>query len=193
MRKQRKESPDLQSMLDDFKMYFRNEGFITREHEEERYASAIETLTKFFDEDKINNLLPKSIEEKFEFCEDGVKINGRYDLVNESPEGSQIIDFKTSSVNDQKDADKRVRESTQMKIYALAWLEKYGEIPTTTLFFIENNFRGTRKFSQKDLEKTREMILEVAKGIRKNDFTAKPDARQCKYCPFKNSCPDSMA
>lgn len=191
-KKQRGEKPDLESMILDFNTYFKNEGFITRQQEEQRHKDGLETLARFYDHDQKENLMPDMIEEKFEFAENGLKINGRYDLVIKGKDSVEILDFKTSQVKDQKDADKRIRESTQMKIYALAWLEKYGEIPQTTLSFIESDKKGSRKFNQTDLEKTREMILEAADGIRNEDYTAKPDSRKCKWCPFKFNCPDAI-
>lgn len=186
------EKPDLNSLIIDFNIYFKNEGFITRVQEEERHRTAIETLTRFFEEDRRTNLIPDMIEEKFEFAQDSVKINGRYDLVVKNPDGIEIVDFKTSEVTDQKEADRRIRESTQMKIYALAWEEKYGEIPKTTLSFIESGIKGTRTFKAENLEKVREMISETTEGIRAEDYTPKPDARKCKWCPYRFTCPDSM-
>ncbi len=191
-KKQRGEKPDLESMILDFNTYFKNEGFITRQQEEQRHKDGLETLARFYDHDQKENLMSDMIEEKFEFAEDNLKINGRYDLVIKNKEGVEILDFKTSEVKDQKDADRRIRESTQMKIYSLAWMEKYGEIPQTTLSFIESDKKGSRKFKQADLEKTREMILEVAEGIRSENYTAKPDKRKCKWCPYKFNCPDAI-
>ncbi|TSC94284.1 MAG: hypothetical protein Athens101428_383 [Candidatus Berkelbacteria bacterium Athens1014_28] len=187
------EKPTLESLISDFNQTFISEGFITREHEEERKRKGILTLTRFYEEDQKNNLLPEKIEERFEFFEDNVKINGRYDLILKSGGDFIICDFKTSEVTDQKKAGDRMRESTQMKIYALAWKEKFGEIPKTQLNFIESGIIGERKFSESDLEKTKELIFEVAGGIRAGDYTAKPTERQCQMCPYNEICPESMA
>lgn len=192
-KKKKDEKPDLDSMILDFNTYFKNEGFITRFQEEDRHRSAIETLSRFHDQDKKENLMPDMIEEKFEFSEDAIKINGRYDLVIKKPGNVEILDFKTSDVKNQKDADIRIRESTQMKIYALAWAEKYGEIPKTTLLFIESDKKGSRIFKDEDLQKTREMIFDAASGIRSEDYLAKPDVRKCKWCPYRFTCPDSIS
>lgn len=187
------QKPDLNSVIADFEQSFVSEGFITREHEEERKRKGIETLTKFYDEDQIANILPDKVEERFDFREDGVRVNGRYDLILNDGKDVTICDFKTSEVRDQKDADRRVRESNQMKIYALAWAEKYHVIPETSLIFIESNIKAQKVFSQDELSKTKEMILESAQGISKGDFTAKPSKRQCELCPYKDICPDSLA
>ncbi len=191
-RKLRGEKPSLASIVEDFEQAFRSEGFITRTHEEERKRKGLETLSRFYDEDQKIDFKPDAIEESFEFRVGNVVVNGRYDLVLTSGEG-EILDFKTSDVDDQKEADSRMTKSTQMKMYALAWQSKYNTIPKTTLIFIESDIRASKVFKQKDLEKTEEMIVEVAKGIEENNFTPKPDKRQCSYCPYKDSCEDSLA
>ena len=198
------EIPTLEQLLSDYKTAFKNVGFITREQEELRFKQGLLTLTRFFADDQKYPTIPAKVEESFEFNENKVKINGRYDLVVSPPAGggargggsgennsAEIKDFKTSDVREQKDADRRIKESTQMKIYALAWYEKFGVIPKTTLLFIESGLTGETVFKEKDLEETKEMIMAVATGIRKQDMTAKPDTFQCRQCPYSDICPES--
>jgi DNA helicase-2/ATP-dependent DNA helicase PcrA len=186
------EKPTLTQLLEDYDQAFRNVGFITRDQEELRKKQGIETLTKFYDKDHSDPSIPSEVEKIFEFCENKVKVNGRYDLVYGTGENSEIHDFKTSDVKEQKDADRRIKDSTQMMIYALAWYEKFGHIPKTTLYFIESGLKGEITFSKKDLDKTKEMIFEVAEGLRKSDMDAKPDYNNCKMCPYKDICPDAV-
>jgi len=191
-RKLRGDKPELASMVRDFEQAFRSEGFITRTHEEERKRKGLETLSRFFDEDKKIDFKPDAIEENFEFRVGNVVVNGRYDLIITSGDG-EILDFKTSDVDDQEEADRRMRDSTQMKMYALAWQAKYNKIPKTTLIFIESDIRASRVFKEKDLEKTEGLIADVARGIEANNFKPKPDKRQCSYCPYRDSCEDSLS
>lgn len=191
-RKMSGEKPDLQSMISDFEQSFVSEGFITREQEQERKRKGLETLAKFFNEDQKNKFIPDAVEENFEFRAGNVLVRGRYDLVVKG-EGGEVLDFKTSEVDSQKDADSRASKSTQMKMYALAWQSKYNAICKTTLIFIESDLKATKKFSQKDLDKTQKMIENVAEGIKKEDFKAKPNPFQCRNCPYKNICPNSLS
>lgn len=185
------EKVELDALINDFMQSFVSEGFITREHEEQKKVKGIETLTKFFNQEKNGRPTPYKVEESFEFFEDNVKIRGRYDLVYKDGKNFTICDFKTSEVSSQKDADTRIRQSTQMMIYALSWLNKYGAIPKTSLIFIESDITAEKLFKQDDLEKTKELIFEVARGVRKEDYTAKPDIRQCSLCPYKEICKDA--
>jgi len=185
--------PTLEQLIADYKTAFKNNGFLSREQEQERYKQGIMTLTRFYREDQLEPTIPTKIEEVFEFSENKIKVNGRYDLVCGEGETAEIRDFKTSDVKDQKKADAKIKSSTQMQIYALAWYEKYGVIPKTTLVFIESGLKGEIVYKEKDLEKTKEMILSAAEGIRAQDLTAKPVQRQCQYCDYHNICKESEA
>jgi len=191
-RKLRKETPTLESLLEDFKVAFKNIGFITREHEESRYKNGLNTLIKFYDDDQKFGFIPSGVEVPFEFLENNVKINGRYDLIYSHNGISEICDFKTSDVREQKDADRRIKESTQMMIYALSWMEKHKTIPKTTLYFIESGLKGERVFSKDELINTKQMIFNVANGIKKQNFMPIPDRFTCNYCPYRDICTESI-
>ena len=187
----KKEKPTLKQLISDYNLAFKSAGFISREQEDLRRTNGISTLTKFYQEDQNDKKRPTKVEEVFEFNEENAKVNGRYDLIYENKNEVEIRDFKTSDVREQKDADKRIKESTQMQIYALAWYEKYGIIPKTTLYFIESGLKGETTFKPSELEKTRTMIKEVVEGIKKNDMNAKPETFQCRMCPYKEICPEA--
>ena len=206
-RKMNRNKSTLEQTLADYTQAFKNVGFITREQEDLRYNQGVKTLTRFFGEAEMHSTIPSAVEQVFEFSENNIKVNGRYDLVyapsrhsepplchSERSEESlipEIRDFKTSDVKEQKDADRRIKGSTQMMIYALAWFEKYKSIPKTSLIFIESGLVGSKTFTLKELEETKKMIFDVAAGIRKGDMTAKPDLRTCQYCPYNEICPES--
>ncbi|PIS07635.1 hypothetical protein COT78_02965 [Candidatus Berkelbacteria bacterium CG10_big_fil_rev_8_21_14_0_10_43_13] len=192
-KKIRGDTPSLEELITQFDTAFRNVGFITTEHEDLRHRQGINTLTRFYTDDQKQPTLPSEVETPFEFAENKVKINGRYDLITGAKENAEIVDFKTSNVTEQKEADRRIKSSTQMMIYALAWFEKFKVIPKTTLVFIESGLTGSRIFNMKELEETKQMIFDVAARIRKNDMSAKPDAFQCKQCPYSDICPESKA
>ena len=186
-----RERLSLKQLHADFKNAFKNVGFITRDQEELRFKQGLDSLARFFDQDQKDKTIPAKVEEAFEFSEGDVKIRGRFDLIYGSGKNTEIRDFKTSDVREQRDADRRVKESTQMMIYALAWEKKYSVIPKTTLYFIEPGLKGETTFKKTDLEKTQKMILDVARGIRQNNMRAKPDIFQCKYCPYRDICPEA--
>jgi DNA helicase-2/ATP-dependent DNA helicase PcrA len=191
--KLRSGKPEKNKLINAFKQAFRSVGFINLEHEKLRFEQGIVTLTNFFDRDQKQPIEPQKVEESFEFMVNNVRIIGRYDLVCTNPKESIILDFKTSSIENQKDADRRMKSSTQMRIYALAWNFKNHQIPKTCLYFLEKGIESQIIFDHKELNRTNEMIVDVITGINKQDFKAKPSYNECLWCPFKNHCSNSQA
>src|SRR6266851_2335421 len=110
--------------LEDFLLAFdnawRNEGFLTREHEEQRKRAGVAALTRFYHEEEASGQKPTDVEREFGFNLGLDRVRGRFDRVDETPEGLVIVDYKSSDVTDPKKADQRAKESLQLKIYALA-------------------------------------------------------------------------
>ncbi len=184
--------PTLDQLLADYRKAFKNVGFITRDQEDLVFQQGLDTLTKFFNFDQKQTKNPYKVEESFEFNLNNIKINGRFDLIYKIGDDFEICDFKTSDVKTSSDAKRRINQSTQMMLYALAWQAKTGKIPKTTLYFIESNLAGEKTFTQKEINKVKDIISEVGEGLKKKDFHATPDARQCKLCPYKNICPNAI-
>jgi len=191
--KLRSEKPEKNKLINSFRQAFKSVGFINLEHEKRRFEQGITSLINFYDRDQKKPILPQKVEENFEFIINNVKIIGRYDLVSVNQEESVILDFKTSSIENQEDADRRIKSSTQMKMYALSWYLKHNQIPKTALYFLEKGIESQIIFSHKELDKTKEMIVDVIAGINRGDFKAKPGYKECLWCPFKNHCSSSQA
>ncbi len=189
--KMRGQKVSLDDLIAEFEASYDNEGFITRDQEEIRHRKGLETLKRFFKQSEKSKFLPDKIEESFSFKIGNVIIRGRYDLVKERKEEIEIFDYKTSEVETQEVANRRMSQSTQMMIYALSQFVKTGKIPKTTLIFIESNIIATKKFTPKKLEQIKNDIIKIAKGIEEENYQPKPDKRNCQYCPFNNICPDS--
>jgi len=60
-------------------------------------------------------------------------VRGRYDRVDETPEGSVITDYKSSDVRDPKQATQKARDSLQLQLYALAHEAETGELPAAAI------------------------------------------------------------
>jgi RecB family exonuclease len=134
--------------------------------------------------------MPECIEEPFNFVIGNNKITGRFDRIDMEPEGAVIMDFKTSAIKTQKDADKRVKENKQLALYALAYQYKSGALPIAVeLYFLESGIIGRHEINEKDLDEAKEDILEVSAGIRQQNYPAKPEYKACTYCAYNQICP----
>jgi len=171
-----------------------NDGYLSREHEDMRKKEGKKALRFFYRREKTQSSVPAFIEKDFRWFLKDVRFSGRWDRVDLSEAGAIITDFKASQVKDQKEADKKTRESLQMDLYALSFSKIRQEpLQEVRLHFLESDIIGQAKKSESDLRKALAKIEDVKEGIRSQDFKAKPDWHNCNYCDFKSICPDSYA
>ena len=186
-------SMQLGDLLNVFKESFDPQGFLDEKHQEERFRIGQEALTRFFKEEEKRNSLPFCIEKDFSFIFQNNKIRGRFDRIDMEADQAIIIDFKTSEITKQKDADKRAKESMQLALYALAYKNIFGKIPKITqLYFLESGLIGSDVKDEDDLNKVKEKIAEVASGIRSRSFAVTPAYLACAYCAYNQICPSAM-
>lgn len=166
-----------------------SEGFISRQHEEQRLAKAQQALKQFYKDQKRSKRKIISVEDSFSVIKDKVNIRGRFDKVESENNKIYIVDFKSSEVLTQDKADKKAKESLQLAIYALAWQAKNQELPfAAELYFIESGLIGVAQKTDKDIAKVWEKIHEVEEGIKSSNFKATPNSRNCSYCAYNGIC-----
>jgi DNA helicase-2/ATP-dependent DNA helicase PcrA len=180
-------------VLDVFKKAWVNEGFISREHEEIRFQAGVTTIRRLLHNETVTPSKPKYIEKSFSYTLGLNKIAGRIDRVDILPNGQAvIIDYKSTEVLNQADADQKAKESLQLKIYAAAWLRTEGSLPNRLeLHFLDSDKKGKITFSGEEILATEEKIADVAGEIRKQVFPSKPSAWTCGYCPYRSICPEA--
>jgi DNA helicase-2/ATP-dependent DNA helicase PcrA len=192
-RKARRQLVTLEDLVSNFERAWINEGFISREHEDQRLEEGREVLRQFFKFQEGTGYVPTFVEAPFSFQVGATRVKGRWDRVDMRGDEVVLIDFKTSDVRTQKDADRRARESLQLAIYTLAYREVYGAMPDR----LELHFLGPQRVlvgnAQPDAEllaETAAAIGRVSSGIRSQQFIATPDFyRACRYCAFASICP----
>ncbi len=182
----------LEDFLRAFDDAWRNEGFLTREHEEQRKGAGVEALTRFYHEEEASGEKPTDVERAFGFALGATKVRGRFDRVDDTAEGSVVIDYKSSDVTEQKAADRRARESLQLKMYALAQKEMTGSLPARVeLRFLESGLTGRHVPTEHDLVEARTAIETAAAGIRARCFDPTPGYQTCRYCAYNQICPST--
>ena len=177
-------------LVSTFEHHWRSEGFLSRAHEEVRLAQGRDVLRRFFAQQQRAPERPAMIEEKFKFSLDDIAVVGRWDRVDRAGDEVVIIDYKSSDVREQKEADRRARESLQMLIYALAWREIHGQPPTRIeLRFLDTGVIGRAVFDEQDFERARNILRRTSQGIRAQEFQAQPQEFACRWCAFQAICP----
>ncbi|MDP3041482.1 MAG: UvrD-helicase domain-containing protein [Candidatus Omnitrophota bacterium] len=182
----------LDQLLDCFEANFDPQGFLDARHQEERFRIGREALVRFYKDEEKRGSVPKFIEKEFSFVIGNNKIIGRFDRIDMEKDRAVIMDFKTSAIKAQKDADKRVKASKQLSLYALAYQHVFGVLPVAVeLYFLESGIIGRHELAEEDLDDVQEDILEVSAGIRQQDYPAKPEYKACTYCAYNQICPQA--
>jgi DNA helicase-2/ATP-dependent DNA helicase PcrA len=179
---------------DDLALAFRaawvSEGFLSREHEEERLRVGALALRRFHREEALDPLRPTQVEEEFAFYVDRNRVQGRYDLVIEKDGHVSILDFKTGAVDDPKKAQQKANESLQLDLYALAHLRTAGRLPDwVELRFLESGLAAGKQPTHEEAAATEERVRKAAGPIRRREFPATPSYLACGQCAFRDICP----
>jgi DNA helicase-2/ATP-dependent DNA helicase PcrA len=173
-----------------FRAAWVSEGFLSREHEEQRLAAGEGSLRRFHREEAASPLAPTGVEQEFAFNVERTRVVGRYDLVVERAGRVTILDFKTGDVDDLKRAQQRAIESLQLDIYALAYLKNTGRLPDwVELRFLESGLAGGKRPTLDEAARTETRIRDIAGLIRRRDFSPRPSFMACGLCAFREICP----
>jgi DNA helicase-2/ATP-dependent DNA helicase PcrA len=182
----------LAQVLETFEAAWVNEGFLSREHEEQRRAAGRRALEQFVAQEEARGVAPAHVERAFSFHLGPDRVAGRWDRIDEVDGQVILRDYKSSEVRDQREADQKARESLQLSIYALAHRELLGRIPERVeLHFLGSGLTGRSTRDGRDLEATVGQIKAVAEGLRRRDYRANPGYLQCGFCAFRDICPST--
>jgi DNA helicase-2/ATP-dependent DNA helicase PcrA len=185
---------DETGLLAELDGHWRPDGFLSREHEEARYAAARQALAGFRDRELASGVVPVAIERPFRFRLGQDQIVGRIDRMDSGPAGVVITDYKSSDVREQKRADTKARDSLQLQVYAMAYQAETGKLPARVqLHFIDSGVVGGAEPDEGRIDKARQKLNAAAEGIRAGQFAPRPSPLGCGYCPFREVCPASAA
>ena len=188
---------DVVDVVAAFDSAWSSEGFLTREHEDRMLEQGHEALRRFVARDVANGGTPLAVETDFKFKVGDDVVIGRWDRIDERPEGIVLVDYKSSEIDDPEKADSRAKESLkdgQLGLYALAYFEARQVLPARVeLQFVGTGVVGSAEVDPVHLERGRERVREAAAGIRATHFPPRPDQRNCGYCSYRMFCRHSAA
>jgi DNA helicase-2/ATP-dependent DNA helicase PcrA len=187
----------VEHLLRTFEESWSSAGFISREHEERRLEEGRQILRRFYASEEASPLRPGAVEREFRFRLDQDEVRGRWDRIDDRPEGVVLVDYKTSEVEDAGKAAERALKSLredQLGLYALAYRETTGRTPRRVeLHFVSHGVVGSADVEPGHLARAAARVRAAARGIRAGEFPADPDQRKCGYCPYSRFCPHSAA
>ena len=185
---------DEAGILDAFDAHWSSEGFLSRHHEEARYAAGQEALSAVrhatADPTRDTVAVERSFQSAWVWMWCAVDTTGS----TRRAAGAVITDYKSSDVRDQHRADERARESLQLQLYALAWEAETGALPIhMELHFLDSGLVGRVTPEPNVSIAARTPPAPAGNGIRVGSSPAKPDMVGCGYCPLSRDCPSSAA
>jgi len=179
-----------EDILKVFENSFRKEGFISQEHIALRMKSAEAALKNFYHEQEALKIIPSFVEQEFSFLIGHNRMVGRWDRVDIVDGVVTVVDFKSSEIRKQQDADKKTKENLQLSLYSLAYQKASGKLPDfKELRFLETGLVGHVEVTEKDVERVLEAVEKASSGIRQGNFDAKPNYLACSYCAYNQICP----
>jgi DNA helicase-2/ATP-dependent DNA helicase PcrA len=174
-----------------------SEGFYSIEHEELRQNQGRDALRRFVAREAASGRLPLAVEMEFRFAVGHDIVRGRWDRIDETPEGIVLVDYKTGEIDDADKADERAAQSLkedQLGLYALAYRETRQVEPVRVqLHFVGSGVVGSAEVEPKHYDLALERIRRASAGIRRAEYPPDPDQRKCGYCPYSRFCLHSAA
>jgi len=150
-----------------------------------------ELLERFVRMQEARSGKPIELERKFEFPlvdtgeNNAIRIKGRIDRVDSTPEGLEVIDYKTGK----QKSPSELKSDLQLPIYALACKELFGQLPSrVTYMFLGDDSQQNKSYSPDEIESAKSEIGGLIEQINGSDFVATP-GQHCHYCGFARFCP----
>lgn len=153
-------------------------------------------LQKFYNTQQDHGLLKAPIATELEFripCKnkngDNVLLIGKIDIVFDTKEGFEIIDYKTTASKEQWYGNK---VTLQLVLYFLAFRllkKKYKKSKIRIcLHFLRPGIKRYFDISVKDQIKALKEINQHLSDIKTSPFNATPSKDNCKYCSYTHLC-----
>ncbi len=196
-RKREGEKPTLAQLEATFRSSWVGGGFISPDHESERFEAGLAALRRFFDDEK-GKPPPDLVEQRFSFMLGNDRVVGQWDRVDKTAAGAEVADYKSSVLDGDEDTpQRRAAKNMQLPVYALAYEKTFGELPAkTALLFLESGQRGEVKPTPDAMRAISAVITSTAAKIRARQFRAdpeRPEARTCSQCPYNAICTESWS
>ena len=179
--------PSLNKLLQFYRKNWISRGYESAAENRKYRAYGQDILTRFWEIHSADFRLPLALERMFYIDIDGVKLRGYMDRVDKLESGGlSIVDYKTNqglfTIDD-------LENDLQLTLYQLA-AEQIWQLPVErlTLYHLRSNTPcSCPPRDEAILEQARQLILDVAENIARQNFPATEN----QYCPcdFPEHCP----
>jgi putative RecB family exonuclease len=179
--------PSLEELLQFYEDNWLPQGFESKEDELKHKEFGKQILTRFWEIHTPDFRIPVALERSFMLDIEGIKIRGFIDRVDKLDSGGlSIIDYKT---NQELFTTDYLKNNLQLTIYQMAAQQTWNlQVEMLTLYHLRTNTPLTcPPRGKKQIDETRQLVLDVAENIVKGNFPATEN----NFCPcdFAEHCP----
>ena len=175
---------DLHLLLD---QSWRRSGFGDSEEERQLRQKATAALTRYYERARSDEGQPVWFERQFSFKLGPHLVRGRVDRVDRLPSGEyELIDYKTGRPK----AAEELADDVQLSLYAIAAREAWGLESTRGAYhYLLDDQKVAISGDAARAEWIRTVAIEVAEGIKAQEFEPTPSQRACGWCDYRLVCP----
>lgn len=194
---QRKEKIDKENLLLLYEKNWVSEGYRDKSHERQMKKRGENYLLEYLKTDLFRpDNPPKVLEMPFSFrLTPSLKIGGKIDRVDQTKNGIEIIDYKTTEFTHKElPSEKDLLKDLQLSVYAMAankvndpLFPKDLEQITLSLYFFDKGRKVSTTRTAKQLGEEAEKILKIKEEIEKSDFRCSGNFF-CQDCEYKLFC-----
>ncbi|MGH2861800.1 MAG: PD-(D/E)XK nuclease family protein, partial [Solirubrobacteraceae bacterium] len=175
---------DLLSLLE---VSWRRGGFGDSDEERQLHQKAVAALTRYHERAQSEAARPVWFERQFSFKLGPHLVRGRVDRVDRLPSGEyELIDYKTGRP---KSAE-QLADDVQLSLYAIAAREAWGlEANRGAYHDLLDDEKVAISGDSERAEWIRGVAINVAEGIKAQEFEPTPSPPACKLCDYRLVCP----
>jgi CRISPR/Cas system-associated exonuclease Cas4 (RecB family) len=126
-------------------------------------------------------------------------IGGKMDLVIETENEIEIIDFKTGAITENFFDDDgesyqavKIEYQEQLKLYAYLYFDCKGKFPTRLCLIDLSKQRFNIDFTENEckiiFEEAKLILAEINSSVDSKVYNANPNENNCKFCLFRPAC-----
>lgn len=188
-------SPTLEQAMEFFSNSWNPAVFDSPEEERAAFVQGVKIIQDYFRQNNPADFNIVNLESRFQI-EIGDKdnrhiISGIIDRIDRTPDGFEIIDYKTTKKMPTQD---RVEGDMQLSVYLAAFLSYYPEEKKNldkikvSLYYLKHGVKLSATRTEEQLKENEAVFLETIKLIKEGKFepTISP---LCDWCGYQNICP----
>lgn len=181
--KQTGQHPTLEQLLTIYEEKWIGQWYPSKRLRDDYYNKGKEALKRFYELHSSQWPNVVLLEKNFQLRVGKYSLKGAIDRVDQTPDGIEVIDYKTGNFpkTGKKDAQ-------QLALYAMALKEVFKMEPTKlTYYYIEDNKPLSVDVDGEEVQKVSEWALDLIQKILEGRFLPNP-GQHCGFCDYRDIC-----